>query len=180
MTQVIKYVADNFLSESPVIFMDSDPSMQPSYLGSYVVALRGQIYTALTGDVPKFHEPGKLRVVWWDTNGSQGLRDYELRQYREVETYWNSLRILPEVRRCVVMGYTKQNPYKATKESRELTTWLDAEIERTRKERERMGGFKPVPKGEGELDVDALLDETEKLVREEQLREANARKKVDV
>lgn len=178
MSSIIAYASEALFSQKPVIFEDSDPDQQDSYLYSYVTSLRGTLHIAMTGEVPKFHEPGKLRLLWWLAgSGAQGMKDYELRQYLECLEDFTKLRLLPEVSRCCIMGYSSQNPYAATVKSRMLTDMLDKEIEKTRKERARMGVFKTKP---SLLDVQNLVEETEKdeLVRLQ--KEADARAKVEV
>ncbi|KAG9247497.1 hypothetical protein BJ878DRAFT_492143 [Calycina marina] len=178
MTSYINYLAEAFFSEKPVIFEDSNPEQQDSYVYSYITSLRGSLHIAFTGQVPKFHEPGKLRLIWWLVgSGTQGMKDYELRQYEEVYDNFNKLRILPEVARCCILGYKSQNPYAATTQSRLLTDMLDKEIEKTRKERERTVGFGTKP---SILDVEDLVKETEKQELERHYRDGEKREKVDV
>lgn len=50
---------------TPTIFFDSHPDEQESYLYSYWSALKSNLKIAVTGEVPKFHSPGKLRIMWW-------------------------------------------------------------------------------------------------------------------
>jgi len=177
MSGIIKYAAEAFFSENPVIFEDSNPEQQDSYVYSYITSLRGSLHTAMTGIVPKFHEPGKLRLVWWLLSGTEGSKDYELRQYMECYDDFQKLRLLPEVKRVCIMGYAGQNPYAATPKSRMLTDMLDREIEKTRKEREKMGGFKTKP---SLLDVENLVEETEKEELARRQREAESREKAEV
>jgi hypothetical protein len=96
---------------TPVIFFDSHPDEQESYLYSYWSSLKSTLRTAWTGDVPKFHHPGTLRVIWWTHDGSQGMKDFELHDYILVREKFDVLLDLEDVRRVVVMGYSGQNPY---------------------------------------------------------------------
>jgi hypothetical protein len=50
---------------APTIFFDSHPHEQESYLYSYWSSLKSNLKIAFTGEVPKFHSPGKLRIIWW-------------------------------------------------------------------------------------------------------------------
>ena len=50
---------------SPVIFFDTHPLEQESYLYSYYTSLKTQLTTAWTGVPPKSLLHGKLRIVWW-------------------------------------------------------------------------------------------------------------------
>jgi|SRR6187402_840967 len=96
---------------SPVVFFDSHPEEQDSYLYSYWSSLKASLKIAWTGNVPKFHEPGILRIIFWTYEGTQGFKDYELRQYETVRDDWQRLLDLDDVRRALVMGYSGQNPY---------------------------------------------------------------------
>jgi hypothetical protein len=96
---------------SPSILFDSHPEEQDSYLGSYWTSLKSQLHTAFWGDVPKFHPPGKLRIVWYTHDGSQGLKDYDLHQYVHVRDNFDVLLDRPEIHRVIIMGYSGQNPY---------------------------------------------------------------------
>ncbi|KAL1303445.1 hypothetical protein AAFC00_006834 [Neodothiora populina] len=99
---------------SPCVFYDSHPEEQPTLLGSYWQALKGNLYIAWSGDVPKALYPGNLRLTWWTTDNKQGLRDYELHQHALVKLQYDSLCELPDVRRCMILGFSGQNPYILT------------------------------------------------------------------
>jgi hypothetical protein len=96
---------------SPTIFFDSHPEEQESYLYSYWSSLKLQLKIAYTGKVPKFLNPGQLRIIWYTHDGNEGLKDYELHEYKLVRDNFDVLLALPEVRRVVIMGYSGQNPY---------------------------------------------------------------------
>ncbi|KAH8762883.1 hypothetical protein F5882DRAFT_24058 [Hyaloscypha sp. PMI_1271] len=96
---------------SPTIFFDSHPEEQESYLYSYWSSLKSNLKIAFTGEVPKFHSPGKLRIIWWTHDGNQGLKDYELHEYEQVRANFDILLNMPEIRRVVIQGYSGQNPY---------------------------------------------------------------------
>ncbi|KAF1348987.1 hypothetical protein BDV97DRAFT_195967 [Delphinella strobiligena] len=98
----------------PAIFFDSHPEQQPSYLGSYWAMFKSHLYIAWSGDVPKRLNPGTLRLTWWTTDNVQGLRDYELHQHSLVKTQYDSLCGIPDVSRCMIMGFSGQNPYIMT------------------------------------------------------------------
>lgn len=95
----------------PVIFFDSHPEEQESYLYSYWSSLKSSFHIAFTGQVPKFHSPGTLRLIWYTHDKTQGLKDYELHEYALVREHFDVLLNLDEVRRAVIMGYSGQNPY---------------------------------------------------------------------
>jgi len=178
MSGVVGYIAEAFFSETPVIFEDTNPDQQDSYLGSYITSLKGSLYTAATGIVPKFHEPGKIRVVFWTTENSQGDKEFELIQYEEAYEFFNKCRLLGDVRRACIMGYKGQNPYAATTKSRLLTEMLDREIEKTRKERERVGGVKPMK--EEVLNIEDLVEGLDGVEKARKEKEASKREKVEV
>jgi hypothetical protein len=96
---------------SPVIFFDSHPEEQESYLYSYWTALKGTFHIAFTGIVPPFHHPGTIRIIWYTVDGNQGLKDYELHEYALVRKNFDVLLAMDEIHRVVVMGYSGQNPY---------------------------------------------------------------------
>jgi hypothetical protein len=115
---------------SPIVFFDSHPEQQPGYAASWVYAFGAHLKIAWTGDVPKKLFPGTLRLVWWTvsllfsfsfflgnqrmylladmiaktkTDGTQGLRDFELHQSELVKSLWDTLLENPD--------YSGQNPY---------------------------------------------------------------------
>ena len=96
---------------SPTIFFDSHPEEQESYLYSYWSSLKASLKIAYTGRVPKFLNPGQLRIIWYTQDGNEGLKDYELHEYALVRDNFDVLLNLSEVRRVVIMGYSGQNPY---------------------------------------------------------------------
>jgi hypothetical protein len=48
---------------SPTIFFDSHPEEQESYLYSYWSSFKTTLKIAITGQVPKFLNPGTLRII---------------------------------------------------------------------------------------------------------------------
>jgi signal transduction histidine kinase len=96
---------------SPTIFFDSHPEEQESYLYSYWSSFKATLKIAVTGQVPKFLNPGTLRIIWYTHDGNEGLKDYELHEYALVRDNFDVLLRLDEVRRVVIMGYSGQNPY---------------------------------------------------------------------
>jgi hypothetical protein len=96
---------------SPTIFFDSHPSEQESYLYSYWSSLKSQLHIAWSGDVPKFHAPSRLRIIWYTHDGNSGMKDYELHEFALVRKSFDAMLELDEVRRVVVMGYSKLDPY---------------------------------------------------------------------
>ncbi|CAG8979899.1 hypothetical protein HYALB_00011263 [Hymenoscyphus albidus] len=95
----------------PTILFDSHPEKQEGYAYSYYSALKSSLYTAFTGDVPKHHNPGKLRIEWWTNDKKKGLRDYDLHEHELVRKAFYELDGMKEVERVVVLGYSGQNPY---------------------------------------------------------------------
>lgn len=95
----------------PIVFFDSHPEEQESYLHSYWSGLKSNLKIAWTGEVPKFHETGVLRLYFYTQEGRIGHKDYELREYEKVKEDWQKALELPDVRRAVIMGYSGQNPY---------------------------------------------------------------------
>jgi hypothetical protein len=57
----------------PIIFFDTHPEEQESYLYSYYSSLKTQLTIAWTGVVPKPLLPGKLRVVWWTVSAPPSI-----------------------------------------------------------------------------------------------------------
>lgn len=152
---------------SPIVFFDSHPEMQESYLYSYWSSLKSSLNTAWTGDVPKFHETGVLRILFWTIDGTQGLKDYELREYEKVREDWLKLCDLEDVSRALVMGYSGQNPYTMGKNNpwverfqRERKNLERQEAERQRMEERNKAKRKADTKGEL-IDFDDLIARTE-------------------
>lgn len=96
---------------TPTIFFDSHPEEQESYLYSYWSSFKSSLKIAWTGQVPKFLNPGTLRIIWYTQDGNEGMKDYELHEYALVRNNFDVLLKLDEVRRVVIMGYSGQNPY---------------------------------------------------------------------
>ena len=118
--------------------------------------------SAFTGQVPKFHEPGKLRLIWWTTEDAEGMKDYELHQYMMVRENFDVLLALPEVRRVVVMGYSGQNPYVMG--DRGTNPWAEKfgrDWARVQKESRRGGAadVRQTKTVEKEVDVDEVTKE---------------------
>jgi len=127
---------------TPVVFFDSHPEEQESYLYSYWSSFKSTMRTAWTGDVPKFHNPGTLRVIWYTHDGSRGFKDYDLHEYATVRDSFDVLLALPEVRRVVIMGYSGQNPYILGKrqgngKESERADKLESEMDRIKEEGRR-------------------------------------------
>jgi hypothetical protein len=142
---------------TPTIFFDSHPHEQESYLYSYWSSLKSTLRTAWTGDVPKFHNTGTLRIIWWTHDGNRGLKDFELHEFMIVREKFDVLLALPDVRRVLIMGYSGQNPYllrpggRGDKLEREMGR-MEAEGKRAREARDRdegMGADSGGKNGEG-------------------------------
>jgi hypothetical protein len=131
---------------SPVIFFDSHPDEQESYLYSYWSSLKSNLKIAFTGEVPKFHSPGKLRIIWYTGDGNRGEKDYDLHEYQQVRTNFDVLLNMPEIRRVVVMGYSGQNPYilvNGTNPWQEKFRRMDKEGRRAKFLQEKAEGKRP-------------------------------------
>ncbi|OCK77129.1 hypothetical protein K432DRAFT_304906 [Lepidopterella palustris CBS 459.81] len=175
---------------SPVIFFDSHPEEQESYLYSYWSTLKTTFHIAWTGDVPRPLLPGTLRIVWWTIDGTEGLKDYELHQYRLVRATFDKMVSHPEIRRCFVTGYSSQNPYVTSYDGN--TIWeeqesiVDKEMKK-QKEREnwdkrqvgRDKEGKPGKKGAGDK-VDELIFSIEEEERKMMKALAEEKKKEEV
>lgn len=68
--------------------------------------------------------------------GNQGLKDYELYQHALVKENYDSLLTIPDVRRCLITGFSGQNPY--VMEYGHDNPWIEqeAKLERERKRNE--------------------------------------------
>ncbi|KAI9646413.1 hypothetical protein NHQ30_004405 [Ciborinia camelliae] len=146
---------------SPIIFFDSNPEMQDSYLGSYWTSLKETLKTSWTGEVRKFHHTGTLRILFWTADGKECIKDYELHEYKLVREAWESLFQLPDVKRAIVMGYSGQNPY--VKDFGEKNPWeekIEREKIRQRQSAQRQGESKEGRTGK-EIDIAEVIDRTE-------------------
>ena len=161
---------------TPIVFFDSHPDEQEGYLYSYWSGLKSSLKIAWTGEVPKFHETGVLRIYFWTHDGTQGLKDYELREYQTVKEDWQKLLDLPEVRRAVVMGYSGQNPYTmgnnpwVEKFKRDAKRAAKAEEER-KSQGEKAAERKRDNNAGGMIDFDDLIEQTEQAEYEKELKE---------
>ncbi|KAL3424142.1 hypothetical protein PVAG01_03423 [Phlyctema vagabunda] len=159
---------------NPVIFFDSHPEEQEGYLYSYWSSLVSTLKIAWTGDVPKQLMPGKLRMVWWTTEGTQGVKDYELHQYELVRNNFDGLLALPEVRRCLITGYSGQNPFVMSS-----NPWADADKkfkrdkkaqeERNQKQAQRLDDSKEGRQGTL-VDIESVIKSNEKAEEERRRR----------
>ncbi|RDW74955.1 hypothetical protein BP6252_06097 [Coleophoma cylindrospora] len=154
---------------TPVIFFDSHPEEQESYLYSYYSSLKKTLKIAFTGNVPKPLEPGKLRLVWWTHDGSEGHKDYELHQYALVRDNFDGLLALPEIRRCLVTGFAGQNPYVAGNNPWEMDKKFarNAKLERQRMENteQRLNDSKEGRHGTV-VDIEAVIAQNEEAEKE--------------
>jgi hypothetical protein len=158
---------------SPAIFFDSHPSEQESYLYSYWSSLKNTLHIAWTGQVPKPLEPGTLRVVFWTHENTQGIKDYELHEYILVQESWEELCKQDEVRRCLVMGYSGQNPYvRADGGSNPWVEKFQRDQKRER-ERARQGGERMDNSKEGRvgklIDIEEVIHKSEELEEERRM-----------
>ncbi|KAJ8064300.1 hypothetical protein OCU04_006646 [Sclerotinia nivalis] len=146
---------------SPIIFFDSNPEMQQTYLGSCLTSLKETLKTSWTGEVRKFHQPGTLRIIFWTPDDKECIKDYELHEYKLVREAWESLFNLPDVKRAIVTGYSGQNPY--IKDFGEKNPWedkIEREKIRQRKSAQRQGESKEGRTGK-EIDIKEIIDRTE-------------------
>lgn len=117
---------------TPTTFLDSHPTEQnTSYIVSGLSFLRGQLYTAWTGIVPKPLLAGSLRIIWYMDNGKEGMKDYELHQSALVRENYEMLCSHPDVRRVLVRGYSGQNPWVLNSKG------LDSELRKMKNEARR-------------------------------------------
>ncbi|TGO23013.1 hypothetical protein BPAE_0147g00170 [Botrytis paeoniae] len=146
---------------SPIIFFDSNPEMQQTYIGSCFTSLKETLKTSWTGEVRKFHNPGTLRIIFWTPEGKECIKDYDLHEYKLVREAWESLFNLPDVKRAIVMGYSGQNPY--VKDFGEKNPWEDKiEREKMRQRRsEQMQGESKEGRTGKEIDIKKVIDKTE-------------------
>lgn len=152
--------APNVNFGAPVIFFDSHPDEQESYLYSYWSSLKSNLRIAFTGDVPKFHSPGKLRIIWYTKDGNRGEKDYDLHEYQQVRTNFDILLDMPEIRRVIVMGYSGQNPYflvNGTNPWQERFRRMDREARRAKIFQEKAEGKRP---GDRKADMNKELGES--------------------
>ncbi|KEQ87828.1 hypothetical protein D6D19_05431 [Aureobasidium pullulans] len=155
---------------SPIIFFDSHPEQQNGYIASWVYAFRDHLKIAWTGDVPKKLFPGTLRLVWWTTDGVQGLRDFELHQSELIKSLWDSLLDNPDVARALVTGYSGQNPYVLSYGD---NPWLTKEQKErlVRRQNDEIWAKKSAKRVETRSKEDRFEDEKEAIRRKEQILE---------
>ncbi|OWP06316.1 hypothetical protein B2J93_4932 [Marssonina coronariae] len=161
---------------SPVVFFDSHPEEQESYLYSYWSSLKSSLKIAWTGDVPKFHETGVLRLYFYTQEGRIGHKDYELREYEKVRADWHKALELPEVRRAVVMGYSGQNPYtlgrNPWREKFEREQKLAAKAEAQQKKQDALKAQRKKDDDAANLiDFDDLIAQTEEAEEQREIKE---------
>lgn len=126
---------------TPIIFFDSHPEEQAqSYLYSGLSWLGSQLHIAFTGQVPRPHLPGNLRVIWYTTDKNQGFKDYQLHEYAQVRENFDELLKMEEIRRVVIMGYPSENPYvvEAGGKKSQLAKQMDKKMQNLRQNREEM------------------------------------------
>jgi hypothetical protein len=165
---------------SPIIFFDSHPEEQAqSYLYSGLSWLGSQLHIAFTGQVPRPHLPGNLRVIWYTTDGNQGLKDYQLHEYAQVRENFDELLKMDEIRRVVIMGYPSENPYVVEpggKKSK-LAKQLDKKMQRIREDREDVK--KNMEKDKAVYGADEMDEHIDSEEEEEEFRELEAKKEGD-
>jgi len=183
---------------TPTIFFDSHPEEQESSLYSYWSSLKSTLKIAWTGKVPKFLNPGTLRIIWHTQDGSEGMKDYELHEYALVRDNFDVLLKLDEVRRVVIMGYSGQNPYlmsaggrnpwqdkfrrefkkveREAKDAREEQERVENGITREQRERVQKEGLdnSKGPRMGKSVDIESLIEEHDR-EEEEKMRIARER-----
>ncbi|KAG9232235.1 hypothetical protein BJ875DRAFT_467456 [Amylocarpus encephaloides] len=165
----------------PSILFDSRPEQQETYIGSYYSALKGQLYTALTGNVTPFHPPGQLRLIWWTVDGKRGMKDYDLHKHAMVRENFYELDGMKDVKRVVIMGYAGQNPFMLGEEEmygKSGNGWKEeseAEV-RARKKvaREKMDNAQEGRTGKL-IDIEDVIEQSDK-AEQQKLREAREKK----
>lgn len=133
--------------------------------------------------LPRHPNPLSPTLTPAQTDNTEGLRDYELHQHALVKIQYDSLCDVPDVNRCLIMGYSGQNPYVMTyghniwqekfkKERRSNNAkWLSEE-ERSKRRAEREKRLEAEGAGE-----DAIGEERER--ERERVRKARIGVKVD-
>jgi hypothetical protein len=189
----ITMAAPNIKFGSPVIFFDSHPEQQEGYVASWVYAFGAHLKVAWTGDPPKKLFPGTLRLVWWtvsftlsltllcygthvltrtppQTDGTKGLRDFELYQSELIKTLWDSLLDNPDVSRALVTGYSGQNPYILSYGD---NPWLTKEQKERliRREKDERWAIKSARRVETRSKSERFEDEKAAIKRKEQILE---------
>jgi hypothetical protein len=165
---------------SPIIYFDSHPEEQAqSYLYSGLSWLGSQLHIAFTGQVPRPHLPGNLRVIWYMTDGNQGLKDYQLHEYVQVRENFNELLKMDEIRRVVIMGYPSENPYtiEAGGKKSKLAKQLDKKMQRIREDRREVK--KNMEKDKAVYGADEMDERIDSEEEEEEFRELEAKKEGD-
>ncbi|KAF1991213.1 hypothetical protein K402DRAFT_450831 [Aulographum hederae CBS 113979] len=203
---------------TPIIFFDSHPEEQDSYLYSYWSSLKTAVHGGITGDVEKALLPGTLRIVYWteyvrteqqiniaQTDNDKAHADYELHQYALARSHFYNLLSHPDVRRCLVTGFSGQNPYVTSNDGSSLWTEQEKIIEMEKKKqarrakaaeekKKRMEGKLVDVDGDGEEEeegkvagdglerngIDKLILDVEEAERQSREREAAARPKEEV
>jgi hypothetical protein len=144
----------------PAIFFDSHPTEQESYLYSYWSSLKTSLHIAWTGQVPKPLERGYLRLIFWTHEGTQGIKDYPLHEYNIVRHAFDEALNQPEVRRCMVMGFSGQNPYVLDVGGK--NPWVE-KFEREERNRKREQRFADSEEGRigKKVDIESVIEKSE-------------------
>ncbi|TKA61391.1 hypothetical protein B0A49_12647 [Cryomyces minteri] len=77
----------------------------------------------------------KLTTHAPQTDNVRGHKDYELHQHTLVKESFDSLLSLPDVRRCLVMGFSGQNPFTMTYDGQH--PWSQAKERRIRRDAQK-------------------------------------------
>ena len=177
-------VEPNINFGTPTIFFDSHPSEQESYLYSYWSSLKSNLKIAWTGVVPKFLNPGTLRIIWYTHDGSEGMKDYELHEYALVRDNFDVLLKLDEVRRVVIMGYSGQNPYVMGPGGRNpFQDKFQRDLKRAMREaKDARADQEKIERGPGSLLSNAERERADRVKRErmDNAKEARAGKVIDI
>jgi len=165
----------------PSILFDTNPEQQETFIGSYYSSLKSTLYTAMTGHVEPFHQPGQLRLIWWTDGGKKGMKDYDLHKYALVKENFDALFNMIDVKRAVIMGYAGQNPYMLEdheKFGRRGKGWKNKSEEEERKLKEenetRMNQAAEGRTGKL-IDIDAVIEKSD-AIDEEKMRKAREAK----
>ena len=118
-------------------------------------------------------------MMWYTTDGNQGLKDYQLHEYAQVRENFDELLKMDEIRRVVIMGYPSENPYVVEPGGKksQLAKRLDKKMQKIRDDRNEVKQNMDKDKAIfGADDADQRIDSEEE---EEEIRELEAKKEGD-
>ncbi|KAK3064376.1 hypothetical protein LTS18_007719 [Coniosporium uncinatum] len=150
---------------SQVIYFDSHPEEQEGLLYSIYSHFKTALHGAWTGDVEKPLLPGSLRLVYFTTDNEKGFRDYELHQYARVRADWETLRTIPEVRRCYVTGFSGQNPYVWSASGSKIWTEQEKIVQSELRKQARRAKARAETPGETHVQEKSVLEHIDEAIQ---------------